>query len=298
MSIEEEPGDWTSDEVIKAGGFIRFFSKVETKFLLNVFNCIFLFSNQLSDILQCKSFALVICTNKINDFHEFLQKLRDSGFDKVWEESSTAEEENVSLGRVLSSRNYFASSDKQTYSQLYFEVLDTLMYQIKFRFESQSQIQFIKLLDSRNFFEFSEKFPEDLLLNLKQNYSKHFDLVRLKNELKVFYCLDELRNKSLTELISHMKTNNLDVVYEQVYKLTQLMLTFPSTIASTEESFSALKRIKDYLRFTQSRSCPSNLAIISIEKDLLMKMKKIQEEFYSKVTGYITEKVRRRVKNI
>lgn len=294
LSIEEEPGDWTSDEVIKAVGFICFLSKVETKFLLNLFNCILLVSNKLSDILQCNTLDLCICTRKVNDFYDFLQKLRNSGFDKVWEESSIAEAESVSLDTVLSSRNEIASSNnKQTYSQLYFEILDTLMYQIKFRFESQSQIQFIKLLDSRRFFEFSSKFPEDLILNLVQIYSKHFDVVRLKNELKVFYSLDELKNKSLTELISFMKTYNLDVVYEQVYKLTQLVLTLPSTVASSEKSFSALKRIRDYLRSTKSRSRPSNLAILSIEKELLMKMKKIQEEFYSNVTENITNKVRR-----
>lgn len=293
LSIEEEPGDWTSDEVIKAVGFIRFLSKVETKFLLNVFNCIFLVSNKLSDILQCKSLDLFICTNKVNNFHDVLQKLRDSGFDKVWDGSSTSEE-NVSIDSGMSSRNDIASSEKQTYSQLFFEVLDTLMYQIKFRFESVSQIQFIKLLDSSSFLAFNKKFPDDLILNLKQIYSNHFDLARLKNELKVFYCLDELKNKSVQELISFMKTNYLDVVYEQVYKLTQLVLTFPSTIASSEKGFSALKRIQDYLRSPQSRSRPSNLAIISIEKDLLLKMK-IQEEFYSNVTENITKKVRRRV---
>lgn len=294
LSIEEGPGDWTSDEVIKAVGFIRFLSKVETKFLLNVFNCIFLVSNKLSDILQCKSLDLFICTNKVNNFHDVLQKLRDSGFDKVWDESLTSEEENVSIDSGMSSRNDIASSEKQTYSQLFFEVLDTLMYQIKFRFESVSQIQFIKLLDSSSFLAFNKKFPEDLILNLKQIYSNHFDLARLKNELKVFYCLDELKNKSVQELISFMKTNYLDVVYEQVYKLTQLVLTFPSTIASSEKGFSALKRIQDYLRSPQSRSRPSNLAIISIEKDLLLKMK-IQEQFYSNVTQNITKKVRRRV---
>lgn len=295
LTIEEEPGDWTSDEVIKAVGFIRFLSKVETKFLLNVFNCIFLVSNNLSGILQRKSLDLLICTQKVDDFHVFLQKRRDLGFDKVWEESSTVEDENVSVVRELSSRNEIASSDKETYSQLYYEVLDTLMYQIKFRFESQSQIQFIKLLDSSSFFVFSKKFPEHLMSNLlEQVYSKHFDLVRLKNELKVFYCFNELKNKSVSELSSFMKTKNLDVVYEQVFKLTQLVLTFPSTIGSSEKSFSALKRMKDYLRPKQCRSRQSNMAIISIEKNLLLKMK-IQEEFYSNVTENITKKVRRRV---
>lgn len=294
LSIEEEPGEWTSDEVNKATGFIRFLSKVETKFLLNVFHDIFLFSDKLFDILQSKNLDISYCTHKVNDFYDFLQKLRDSGFDKVWQDSSI-EEENVGSGpgRLPSSRNENSRSERETYAQLYFEVLDTLLYQTKFRFESQSQIKFIKLLDSNSFSDFSKDFPEDLLLNLRNIYSKSFDTSRLKNELKVFYCLDEFKNKSLTELVVFMKTNNLDIVYEEVYKLAQLILTFPSTIASSERSFSALKRIKDYLRSTQSQNRLSSLAMLSIEKDLLIQLKKVPEEFYTKVTENFTKKGRR-----
>jgi hypothetical protein len=76
--------------------------------------------------------------------------------------------------------------------------------------------------------------------------------------------------------------------------LAQLVLTFPSTIASSESCFSALKRIKDYLKSTQSQNRLSNLALMSsTKKNLLVDMKKIPEEFYSKVTEKFTEKGRR-----
>jgi hypothetical protein len=71
-------------------------------------------------------------------------------------------------------------------------------------------------------------------------------------------------------------------------------LTFPSTTASVERSFSALKRIKTYLRATQGQVQLSNLAVISIEKDILLGMKKWSEEkFYENVTLKFTEKERR-----
>jgi hypothetical protein len=54
-----------------------------------------------------------------------------------------------------------------------------------------------------------------------------------------------------------------------VYKLAVLILTIPSTTASVERSFSALKRIKSYCRLTQSQERLSGLALISIEKQLL-----------------------------
>ncbi len=71
-------------------------------------------------------------------------------------------------------------------------------------------------------------------------------------------------------------------------------MTFPSTTASVERSFSALKRIKTYLRATQGQVQLSNLAVISIEKDILLGMKKWSEEkFYENVTLKFTEKERR-----
>ena len=71
-----------------------------------------------------------------------------------------------------------------------------------------------------------------------------------------------------------MKLSNLDIVFSKVYKLAELILTFPSTTASAERSFSALKRIKTYLRPTQGQVRLSNLAVISTEKNLLLDIKK------------------------
>lgn len=91
-----------------------------------------------------------------------------------------------------------------------------------------------------------------------------------------------------------MQTNYLGIVYEQVNKLAQLILKFPSTTA--ERSLSALKRIKGdkgHLRSTRSQNRLIRLAMQSIEVDLLMKMKKIPEEFYSKGTENLTKKGRR-----
>ena len=64
----------------------------------------------------------------------------------------------------------------------------------------------------------------------------------------MFYSLDECKKKSMNEINYYMKLNYLDIVFSEVYKLAELVLTFLSTTATVERSFSALKRIKTYLK--------------------------------------------------
>ena len=49
----------------------------------------------------------------------------------------------------------------------------------------------------------------------------------------------------------------------------QILLTIPVTVASTERRFSKLKIIKSYLRSTMSQERLSELAILSIENEIL-----------------------------
>jgi len=80
--------------------------------------------------------------------------------------------------------------------------------------------------------------------------------------------------------------NELISAFQEVFKLSQLILTIPSITASVERSFSALKRIKSYQRSTQGQERLSSLSLISIEKELLHKEKK-HLEFYDKVINDI-----------
>lgn len=63
-------------------------------------------------------------------------------------------------------------------------------------------------------------------------------------------------------------------IYPQVTKLCQLVLTIPSTTASSERSMSTLKRIKTFLRNTMTNEQLSSLSSLAIEKNLLGDMAK------------------------
>jgi hypothetical protein len=70
-----------------------------------------------------------------------------------------------------------------------------------------------------------------------------------------------------------LKSRQLDTALPEVFRLALLIVTVPSTTASIERSFSALKSIETYQRSTQNEERLSGLAILSIEKDVLYQLK-------------------------
>lgn len=57
-------------------------------------------------------------------------------------------------------------------------------------------------------------------------------------------------------------------IFPNFYKLLQAALTIPISSASCERSFSAMRRIKTWLRSTMTNDRFTNLSILNIEKDL------------------------------
>jgi hypothetical protein len=106
---------------------------------------------------------------------------------------------------------------------------------------------------------------------LQATYGSFFNIQALKSELTVVYASAELKSKPVFDMIKKIIELDLQSCFPEVYRLCQLILTMPSTSASAERSFSALKRIK--LRRTVSsqhartRSAFSIGYTISIEKE-------------------------------
>ncbi|KAK0130694.1 hypothetical protein N1851_034668 [Merluccius polli] len=99
---------------------------------------------------------------------------------------------------------------------------------------------FLALLDPKKFASYRENFPNPEFQSLTDNYRLYFDLPRLKTEL------------------TH---------------LTCLVLAIPGSTSSVERSFSALKRIKTHARNSTGQDRLGALALISIEKGLLLELK-------------------------
>ena len=69
--------------------------------------------------------------------------------------------------------------------------------------------------------------------------------------------------------------------YCQVIVLITLILVMPATNASSEHSFSALRRVKSYLRSTMSQPRLNSLMVLHVHKELtdLLKFVDVANEF-------------------
>ena len=70
--------------------------------------------------------------------------------------------------------------------------------------------------------------------------------------------------KSVSDLMEFINVNDLSDAMPELFRLCALILTIPSTTASVERFFSALKRIKTYQRNTTGKNQISGLSLTSI----------------------------------
>ena len=79
---------------------------------------------------------------------------------------------------------------------------------------------------------------------------------------------------NIEDLISFLKRldNSQKALLSQVVKIAKLILVMPATNAISERSFSALKRVKTYLRSTTTDSRLNNLLVLHIHKDAVDKL--------------------------
>ena len=134
----------------------------------------------------------------------------------------------------------------------------------------------------------SEISPLNCLMEI---YGTRFDPVRLKSELAALYCDAEFY-RNVNELHEYIWQQELGDVFPQTYKIAKLILTIPATNVSTERSFSALKRIKNYMHNTQGQELLSSLSQLNIESRLLDRLKS-KPTFINDVIDIFTTKSRK-----
>ncbi|KAK0143568.1 Zinc finger MYM-type protein 1 [Merluccius polli] len=168
----------------------------------------------------------------------------------------------------------------------------SLLTQITNRFKDHKRLLFVALLDPQLFTQYKQSFPENTQRSLDESYGAHFDLTRLRTELRVMYSMSDFQGKSPNDLLTFLRAKGLGDSMPQLHALTCLVVTIPVSPASVERSFSALKRIKTYSRNTTGQTRLSALASISIEKELLLQLKK-ENRLHKEVIDRFIRKERR-----
>jgi hypothetical protein len=71
-------------------------------------------------------------------------------------------------------------------------------------------------------------------------------------------------------LLKFMQDDQLQVAFKEIYKLSDLIMTIPSSTVTVERYFSAMKRIHTCCRGTQTQERLCGLSLLAIEKILLL----------------------------
>ncbi|XP_023311335.1 zinc finger MYM-type protein 1-like [Anoplophora glabripennis] len=279
--------DITSDQtsVRQSTAILNLFNDFEFALLIGIFSEIFSITDILFDMLQKHSLNINygMSQTQIKNTQELLnEKRNEKNFKEIFELGSI--KVPIPVNYRDGQKTLTADEIFEKYKILYYEILDTISGQIDVQFKDLDKIHFITLMDTTRFEEYSKNFPTEALNNLNNCFPNIFsDLPRLKKELYFIYNDEKYRNIELDQILEVV-----DILYEnrdilkEAYKLFCLIVTIPSTSISVERSFSCLKRTKTYLHNSMTEDNVTNLAKISIEKELLNELI-ITEPFYDDI---------------
>jgi hypothetical protein len=245
---------------------------------------IFMPTEQLSRTLQKKDITVQEAINVALVTESFLQKQRsDSAFDSFYE-AVVAASQNLTdepvlprkrkIPRRLDDRtpSHHPSTPTDLYRQKYFQVLDVVCEEIKRRFDHLKIVADTEslLLDSANGMD------RDVPQSIVDMYSGDMDMARLTLHLKMLpdivkqygytVGLPIKKVTSIRTLCDALSTGGGKQLLSQVHTLLQLFLTIPVTIATSERTFSALRRLKTYLRTTMAQDHLNHLLLLYCHK--------------------------------
>ena len=135
------------------------------------------------------------------------------------------------------------------YRRIYFETIDLLIDAIHERFQQRGYL-ILQQLESI----LTEKNPGiEIAQDIAEFYGTDLHQDRLKAQVTALHCSDTDRSLDvLQSIVSHLKGLNEfeKEYYSEVIKLAKLILVMPATNALSKHSFSALRRLKTWLRTT------------------------------------------------
>ena len=249
-------------------------------------------ADNLSSILQHETMSAAAGQELARMTVQTLESLRnDRMFDIFWAKvnqfTSTHEVNEARLPRQRkrpkryeegTSSGDFHETPKQYYQQYYFEAIDLIVNCIQDRFDqpgykvySTLESLLMKACKQEEYGDdleavctfYKEDFVKELLHTQLQTFAVHFQEVMKEKET--------LDNVSFFDLKNYFSTisSSQAALLHQVVKVMQLILIMPATNASFERSFSALRRVKRYLRSTMLQERLNYLMLLHVHKDNL-----------------------------
>ena len=300
-TLEEIVDGEDSAKAVEAKGLLFQVRSFTFLILLVLFDRVLSCTKALSDFLQSRQCDLAKAADLVAATIETLEEFRsDSSWNHLFGYTQQVAEINkipitclqqkrqkrlpqrYEEGFVLEStgsRESLSTGDDYKVN-VYFPVLDTFLVELKQRFTSRN-MEVMKAVQACS--PLSSKFLDaDYLKPLTENYS--IDHPTLLMEAK-------LAKRTLTSKLKEMETISdvllqlqpLKEAFPTLVRLLQIAMTICVSSAQCERCFSALKRIKSYLRSTMTEMRLVDLASLSIEHEIArqLSIEAVVDEFAS-----------------
>lgn len=275
------------DTKSKLRGYIRFLHKFETIFAMYMCDWIFRPCEKLAKVLQTKTMTCMEALSGGKHLLDTMSSLRtEEKFDQLYSDveqfisclkteikpPTQSSRVKVPPKRLEACNNASAPAvldDRAILRKQFFAALDIICSEIDRRFSQSGLLRLSQmervLLSPKSISDAAE---------LEQHLGQHsgdFDLHALLNQLRnlpTLYCTTK-KPTTVAELneVFREQTEVVRAMLDQCVRLCSFISTIPASVATAERSFSALRRMKTYLRSTMSQSRLSNLMVLHVNKE-------------------------------
>ena len=293
--------EWENREkAVEAKGILLQVKSFKFLILLIIFSRILSCTKSSSDQLQSSSIDMAKAADLVCATVGILQDFRT---DSKWEQLYKYVQDVASLHNIqtevprpqrsrqlprryddglvmetIGSRDGFMTSEHLKVS-VYFPILDAMLSELDRRFAEKN------LEHMRSIQVCSPRSPNFLRPNSIRTLAESYGLDMGSLSVECSLAKPTLLGKDMHSIADVLlELSSLRIAFPLLTKLLQIALTIVVSTAHCERSFSALKRIKTYLRSTMTEQRLIDLAVLSIERELSkqISLDQVVNEFASK----------------
>ena len=121
---------WSANDKMAAIRYKNFLRKFETIFVLKLFSSVFASSYILYNLLQTKPLDVIFCSTKINEFHEYLHRERDTQFELL----SNTSNDLAQPRKIKRLKCNMVDSVESKYRMFFYEIIENLLNNLRVLF--------------------------------------------------------------------------------------------------------------------------------------------------------------------
>ena len=288
METMEEIHATTHDDYgLKASGCLHSLEKFSTLFGLRLAHILFGATEQVSLLLQRKDIAIQEALSGVYTAKAYFKRLRSEQEFECFYDASVKVAEQLSISQPVLQRRrrcptrfeegaapHEYPSPRDYHRHMYFEACDLLIAELEDRFESQ-HIPTVLSIEQALMKASNGADYEGEVAHLRESCYKHdidwSDLMRhlpmLQDIIKKYTSVKQVT--SITTICDAMNSNDIfKEMLPTVHQLLRLYKTIPITSATSERTFSALRRLFTYLRSSMTERRLNNCLLLHVHKDI------------------------------